>query len=54
LISEADERFFTYFSDVLKDKKVHDKYNSEDADVTLISSDDVVFKVHSYRLQAGS
>jgi hypothetical protein len=34
--------------------KPHDKYNSEDADVTIVSSDGVAFKVHSYQLQAAS
>jgi hypothetical protein len=37
-----------------KERNVHEKYNSEDADVTLVSSDGVEFKVHSYRLQAAS
>lgn len=30
------------------------KYNSDDADVSLISSDNFLFKVHSYHLMAGS
>jgi len=37
-----------------QDPKVHGKYNSDDADVTIVSSDGVEFKVHSYRLQAAS
>jgi len=40
-----------------KDKrtlKTCDSYDSEDADVELISSDNVLFKVHSYRLQYAS
>ena len=28
------------------------EYQSEDADIRIISSDDVEFKVHSYQLQA--
>jgi len=31
-----------------------DSYDSDDADVELISSDNVSFKVHSYRLQSAS
>jgi hypothetical protein len=30
------------------------KYNSDDADISLISSDNFLFKVHSYRLMAAS
>ena len=40
-----------------KEKKqptVSDKYNSEDADIRLITSDNVLFKVHSYQLMAAS
>jgi hypothetical protein len=40
-----------------KEKKtptVSAKYNSDDADISLISSDNVLFKVHSYRLMAAS
>jgi hypothetical protein len=40
-----------------KEKKtptVSTKYNSDDADISLISSDNVLFKVHSYRLMAAS
>jgi len=33
---------------------VSEKYNSDDADVSIISSDNVLFKVHSYRLMAAS
>jgi hypothetical protein len=44
--------------DKKKEKKkkptVSDKYNSEDADISLISSDNILFKVHSYQLMAGS
>jgi hypothetical protein len=31
-----------------------EKYNSGDADISLISSDNVLFKVHSYRLMTAS
>ena len=31
-----------------------DSYDSEDADIELISSDNVIFRVHSYRLQCAS
>jgi hypothetical protein len=40
-----------------KEKKtptVSTKYNSDDADISLISSDNVLFKVHSYRLMTAS
>jgi len=30
------------------------QYNSDDADISIISSDNVLFKVHSYRLMAAS
>jgi hypothetical protein len=30
------------------------EYNSDDADISLISSDNVLFKVHSYRLMTAS
>jgi len=38
----------------MKEPEVHGKYNSADADVTIISSDGIPFKVHSYRMQAAS
>lgn len=34
--------------------KTCDAYDDEDADIELISSDNVLFKVHSYRLQCAS
>jgi len=34
--------------------RICDSYDSEDADIELISSDDVLFKVHSYQLQCVS
>jgi hypothetical protein len=34
--------------------KVCEAYNGDDADIDLISSDNVIFKVHSYRLQSAS
>ena len=34
--------------------KVCDAYSSDNSDIDLISSDNVVFKVHSYRLQSAS
>jgi hypothetical protein len=37
-----------------KEPTVSDEYNSEDADISLISSDNVLFKVHSYRLMTAS
>jgi hypothetical protein len=37
-----------------KEPTVSDKYKSEDADISIISSDNVLFKVHSYRLMAAS
>lgn len=37
-----------------KEPRQHPKYKDDDADITLISSDNVAFKVHSYRLQAAS
>jgi hypothetical protein len=37
-----------------KKRKAHHKYNSQDADVTIVSSDGVSFKVHSYQLQTAS
>ena len=43
--------------EVNKEKKsptVSKKYNSDDADISLISSDNVLFKVHSYRLMTAS
>lgn len=33
---------------------ISDSYDSDDADIDLISSDNVIFKVHSYRLQSSS
>jgi len=30
------------------------KYNSDDADISIISSDNILFKVHSYRLMTAS
>lgn len=38
----------------LAPKKVSDQYNEEDADVTIITSDGVTFKVHSYLLKSAS
>lgn len=29
-------------------------YNSDEADISLVSSDNVLFRVHSYQLMAGS
>jgi hypothetical protein len=37
-----------------REPTLSDKYNDEDADITLISSDNVAFKVHSYQLMAAS
>ena len=37
-----------------KTPTVSKKYNSDDADISLISSDNVLFKVHSYRLMTAS
>jgi hypothetical protein len=34
--------------------KICDEYDSDDADIDLISSDNYRFKVHSYRLQYSS
>jgi hypothetical protein len=31
-----------------------ERYDTEDADITIISSDDIAFKVHSYHLMSGS
>jgi len=42
---------------VNEEKKTPDvstEYNSDDADISLISSDNVLFKVHSYRLMTAS
>lgn len=37
------------------DKPVQsERYNADDADMTLISSDNIAFKVHAYRLQSAS
>lgn len=33
---------------------VSKKYNSDDADISIISSDNILFKVHSYRLMTAS
>jgi len=30
------------------------RYNSDDADISVISSDNILFKVHSYRLMTAS
>ena len=35
-------------------RELSEDYNSDDADISLISSDNVLFKVHSYRLMAAS
>ena len=37
-----------------KSPTVSKKYNSDDADISLVSSDNVLFKVHSYRLMTAS
>lgn len=37
-----------------KTPAISEKYNSDDADISLISSDNVLFKVHSYRLMTAS
>jgi hypothetical protein len=37
-----------------KESKMSERYNEEDADVTIISSDGVVFKVHSFLLLRAS
>jgi hypothetical protein len=37
-----------------KTRRFCKKYNSNDADISLISSDNVLFRVHSYRLMTGS
>ena len=37
-----------------KEPTISEKYNSDDADITLVSSDNVSFKVHSYQLMAAS
>ena len=34
--------------------KLSRHYNSDDADISIISSNNVLFKVHSYRLMAAS
>jgi len=34
--------------------ELSEDYNSDDADISLISSDNILFKVHSYRLMAAS
>lgn len=34
--------------------KMHERYNADDADLELVSSDGTIFKVHSYQLQAAS
>lgn len=34
--------------------KVSDRYNEDDAEVTIISSDNVLFKVHSFILKSSS
>lgn len=34
--------------------KTSEAYDDEDADIELISSDNILFKVHSYRLQCAS
>ena len=43
--------------EVDKEKKTPNmskKYNSDDADISIISSDNILFKVHSYRLMTAS
>ena len=43
--------------EVDKEKKtptMSKQYNSDDADISMISSDNVLFKVHSYRLMTAS
>jgi len=43
--------------EVDKEKKtptMSKKYNSDDADISIISSDNILFKVHSYRLMTAS
>lgn len=37
-----------------KELKMSERYNEDDADVTIISSDGVVFKVHSFLLLRAS
>jgi hypothetical protein len=37
-----------------KESKMSERYNEDDADVTIISSDGVVFKVHSFLLSRAS
>jgi hypothetical protein len=54
-IGEKDEK--KEDDKVHKERKtptVSEKYNSDDADISLISSDNVLFKVHSYRLMTAS
>lgn len=34
--------------------RLHDRYNDDKADVTLVCSDDVSLKIHSYMLKANS
>jgi len=37
-----------------KELKVSERYNEDDADVTIVSSDEVVFRVHSFLLLRAS
>lgn len=48
----ADPKAWSVKGAVNSTKKEDDTYKDSDADVVLISSDDVTFRVHRYVLQA--
>lgn len=50
--SDEGEVDLSVETDIEKGKagKVSERYNEEDADVTLVSSDGMIFKVHSFLL----